>query len=239
MQPQKWQNDLNSFPRQATIQHHSNPSLCPDHWCQRSQSWLVLWRPTRPARTNTKKDVLFIIGDWNAEVGSQVTPGDKRQVWPWSTKWSRAKANQVVSRENAGHIKHPFLTTQAWISPDDQYQNQIDNILCRQRWRSSFQSAKTRPRADCGSYHKLVIAKFKFKLKKVGKTTRLFRYDLNQILYDYTVEVINRFKGLDQIECLKIYGWGFVTLYRRQWAKPSQRKRNAKRQSDCLRRLYK
>ena len=64
--------------------------------------------------------------------------------------------------------------------------------------RSSTQSAKTRPGADCG--YELLIAKFRLKLKKVGKTTRPFRYDLNQILYDYTVEVRNRFKGLDLID---------------------------------------
>ena len=66
-----------------------------------------------------------------------------------------------------------------------------------QRWRRSIQSAKTRPGADCGSDHEILIAKFRFKLKKVGKTTRPFRYDLNQIPYDYTVEVRNRFKALD------------------------------------------
>ena len=68
------------------------------------------------------------------------------------------------------------------------------------RWRSSIQSAKTRPGADCGSDHKLLIVKFRLKLKKVGKTTRPFRYDLNQIPYDYTVEVTNRFQGLDLID---------------------------------------
>ena len=74
------------------------------------------------------------------------------------------------------------------------------NILCSKRWRSSKQSAKTRPGADCGSDHELLIAKFRLKLKKVGKITRLLRYDLNQIPYDYTVEVTNRFKGLDLID---------------------------------------
>ena len=74
------------------------------------------------------------------------------------------------------------------------------NIICSKRWRSSKQSAKTRPGADCGSDHELLIAKFRLKLKKVGKTTRPFRYDLNQITYDYTVEVTNRFKGLDLID---------------------------------------
>ena len=76
-------------------------------------------------------------------------------------------------------------------------------------------------------------------MKKVGKTTRPFRYELNQIPYDYTVEVTNRFKGLDLIECLKNYGQKYVTLYRKQIRKPSPRKRNAKRLNGCLRRPYK
>ena len=86
-----------------------------------------------------------------------------------------------------------------WTSPDGQHRNQIDYILCNQRWRSSIQSAKTRPGADCGSDHELLIAKFRLKLKKVGKTSRPFRYDLNQITYDYTLKVRNRFNGLDLI----------------------------------------
>ena len=86
-----------------------------------------------------------------------------------------------------------------WTSPDGQHRYQIDYILCSHRWRSSIQSAKTRLGADCGSDHELLIAKFRLKLKKVRKTTRLFRYDLNQIPYDYTVEVY-RFKGLDLID---------------------------------------
>ena len=77
-------------------------------------------------------------------------------------------------------------------------------------------SMKIRPGADCGSVHELLIAKFRLKLKKVGKTTRPFRFDLNQILYNYTVEVGNRFKGLDLIECLKNYGQRFVIFYGRQ-----------------------
>ena len=76
--------------------------------------------------------------------------------------------------------------------------------------------SKKRLGADCGSDHELLIAKFRLKLKKVGKTTRLFRYDLNQIPYEYTVKVTNIFKGLDLIECLKKYGLRFVTLYKRQ-----------------------
>ena len=83
-----------------------------------------------------------------------------------------------------------------WPSPDSQYRNQTDHVLCSQRWRSSIQSAKTRPGADCGSDLELLMVKFRLKLKKVGKTTRPFRYDLNKIPSDYTVEVRNRFKGL-------------------------------------------
>ena len=85
----------------------------------------------------------------------------------------------------------------------------------QQRWRSSIQPAKTRPGADSGSDDELLIAKFRLKLKKVGKITIPFRYDLNQTPYNFTVKVTNRFKGLDLIECLKNYGWKFMTLYRR------------------------
>ena len=100
-------------------------------------------------------------------------------------------------------------------------------------WTSSIQSAKTRPGADCGSDHEFLIAKLRFKLKKVGKTTRPFRYDVNQIPYDYTVKVRNKFKGLDLIDkCLMNYGMRFVTLYRRQGSRSSLWKRNAKKQND-------
>ena len=109
-----------------------------------------------------------------------------------------------------------------WTSPDGQYGNQIDYTLCSQRWRSSIQSAKIGLGADCGSYHEIPTVKFRLKLKKAGKTTRPFRYDLNQIPCDYTVEVRNRFKGLDLIECLKNYGQRFVTLYRRQGSRHPQ-----------------
>ena len=119
-----------------------------------------------------------------------------RQAWTWSTKWSRAKPNRVLPREWAGHSKHPLPATQ-WTSLDGQYQNQIDKILCNRRHRRSIESAKTRQGVDCGSDHELLITKFRLKLKKVGKTTRPLRYDLNQIPNNYTVEVTNRFKGLD------------------------------------------
>ena len=74
-----------------------------------------------------------------------------------------------------------------WTSPDGQHRNQTDYILCSQRRRSSIQSEKTRPGANCGSDHELLIVKFRLKLQNVGKTIRPFRYDLNQIPYDYTL----------------------------------------------------
>ena len=102
-----------------------------------------------------------------------------------------------------------------------------------------YTGSKNKSGADCGPDHELLIAKFRLKLKKVGKTTRPLRYNLNKIPYVYTVEVRNRFKGLDLIECLMNYGRRFMTLYTRQGSRPFPRKRNAKRQNGCLRRPYK
>ena len=120
-------------------------------------------------------DVLFIIGGWNAKVGSRETPGV-------TGKFGLGIQNESGQRliefwqENALVIANTLLQQQktrlyTWISPDSQHQNQTDYILCSQRWRSSIQSAKTRPGADRGSDHELLIAKFRLKLKKVGKTT--------------------------------------------------------------------
>ena len=103
-----------------------------------------------------------------------------------------------------------------------------------------YQSAKTRPGADCGSDHEPLIAKFRLKLKKVGKTTRPFRYDLNQIPRDYTVELRNRFKGLDLIERVPDELWTEVhDIVQETGIKTSPWKRNAQRQNGCLRRPYK
>ena len=203
MQSQKQQNDLCSFLRQ-TIQYHSIPSLCHDWQCWRSWSWMVLWRPTRPSRTNTQKRCPFHYRGLKCKSRKLRNTWSNRQIWPWSTEWSREKDNRVLPRECTGHSKHPLPTTQektlcmditrrSTLKPDWLYS-------FSQRWRSSLQSEKTRLGADCGSDHEFLIAKFILKLKKVGKTTRSFRYDLNQIPYDYTVEVRNRFKGLDLID---------------------------------------
>ena len=128
-----------------------------------------------------------------------------------------------------------------WTSPDGQYRNHFDYILCSQRRRSSIQSAKTRPGADCGQDHELLIAKFRLKLKKVGKTTRPFRYDLNQILYDYTVEVTNRPKKLDLIDRVSEELWMEVRdIVQVAVIKTIPKKeKNVKKQNGCLRRPYK
>ena len=159
---------------------------------------MVLWRPTNSSRTNTPY-VPFIIRDWNEEVGSQEIPGV-------TTKFSLGVQNEAGHRliefcqENTPVIANTLFQQHkrrlyTWTSPDGQYWKQIDYILCNQRWKSSIPSARTRQGADCGSDHELLIAKSRLKLKKVGKTTRPFRYDLNKIPYAYTVEVRNRFKG--------------------------------------------
>ena len=162
----------------------------------------------RPSRTNTPKDVLFIIGDWNVKVGSQETPGVTGTL---GLELQNEAGQRLIEfcQENtlitANILLHNTRDDSTQTAPDDQYRNQIDYILCSQKWRSSIQSAKIRLGADCGSDHELLIAKFRLKLKKVGKTTRAFRYDLNQIPYNYTVEVRNRFKGLDLIGYLINY----------------------------------
>ena len=150
-----------------------------------------------------KEDVLFIIGDWNAKVGSQEIPGITGKLC-LGVQNEAGHRLTVFGQENAWVIANTLFQQHKRrlymkISPDGQYRNLIDYILCSQRWRSSIQSIKTRPGADCGSDHEIFIAKFRLKLKKGGKTNRPFRYDLNQIPYEYTLEVTNRFKGLDLV----------------------------------------
>ena len=140
----------------------------------------------------------------NAKVGSQEIPGviGKFSLGVQNEAGLRliefCQENALVTANSLFQQHKRKLYT--WTSLDGQHQNQIDYILCSQRWRSSIQSTKPRPETDCGSDHELFIAKFRLKLKKAGKTSKPFRYDLNQIPYDYTVEVINRLKGLDLID---------------------------------------
>ena len=99
------------FPGQI-IHYHSNPSLCPNPWWQRSWSRPVLWRSTRPSRTNPKKKMSFSSRGLECKSRKSRDPWGNRQVWPWSTKWSRANANRVLPREHSGHSKHRPETRQ-------------------------------------------------------------------------------------------------------------------------------
>ena len=116
-----------------------------------------------------KKDVLFIIGDWNAKVGSEETPG---VIGKFGLGVQNKAGQRLIEfyQENALVIANSLFQQHkrrlyTWTSPDGQHQNQIDYILCSQRRRSSIQSAKARPGADCGSDHELLIAKFRLKFK--------------------------------------------------------------------------
>ena len=144
---------------------------------------MVLWRPQDLLELTAKRDALFIIGDWNAKAGSQVIPGvtGKFDLGVQNEAGQRlikfCQKNTLVTANTLFQEHKRRLST--WTSPDGQHRNQIDYILCSQRWRSSIQAAKTRWGADCGSDHEFLMAKFRLKLKNVWKTTRLFRYDLN------------------------------------------------------------
>ena len=100
------------FISKQTIPYHSNPSICPVQWCWRSWSWTVLWRPIRPYRTNTSERHPFHYGGLECKSRKSRSTWSNRQIWPWSTKWSRAKANRILPREHTGHSKHPLPTTQ-------------------------------------------------------------------------------------------------------------------------------
>ena len=151
---------------------------------------MVLWRPTSPSRTNTPKRCPFHYRGLGCQSRKSRNTWSNGQIWPWSTEWSRAKANRVLPRECTAHSKHPLPTTQEktlhmditrWSTLKSDWLYSL-----QPRWRSSIQAAKTRPGADCGSDHELLIAKFRLKL---GKTTSPFRYDLNQICNSYTLEM--------------------------------------------------
>ena len=130
--------------------------------------------------TPKKKDVLFIIGDWNAKVGSQEIPTVTAKFGlevqnEAGQRLTKICQKKTLVRANT-HCQQHKRRLYTWTSPDGQHRNQIDYVLCSQRWRSSIQSAKIRPGAAYGSDHELLIVKFRLKLKKVGKITRPFRY---------------------------------------------------------------
>ena len=145
------------------------------------------------SRTNTQKRCPFYHRCLECKVGSQETPGVtgkfgfeiQNEAGQRLTEFCQ-ESTLVIANTLFQQHKRQLYT---WTSPDGQHRNQVDYILCSLRWRSFLQSVKTRLAADCGSDHEHLIAKFRLKFKKVGKTTRPFRYDLNQIPYSYTMEM--------------------------------------------------
>ena len=143
-----------------------------------------------------EKDVLFIIGDWNTKVGSQEIAGItgkfgfgvQNEMGQKLAEFCQENALVIANTIFQKHKKWLYI----WTSPNGQYKNQINYILCDWRWRSCLQTLKTRLGADCDSDYQLLISKFRVKLKKEVKTTRPAKYDLNQIPYTYAVEVMNR-----------------------------------------------
>ena len=166
-----------------------------------------------------------------------------RQIWPWNTEWSRTKANRILPRESTGHRKHPLPTTQEktlhmditrWSTPKSEWLYSL-----QPKMEKLYTVSKNKSRSWLWLRSWTPYCQIQTEIQEINKTTRPFRYDLNQIPYDYTVEVRNKFKGLDLIECLMNCGWRFMTLYRRQGSRLSPWKRNAKKQNGCLGRPYK
>ena len=200
MQSQKWQNDLCLFPRQLipypVIQVYALTSNAEEAEVEQSYEDLQdLLELTPP------KDVLFIIGDWNAKVGSQETHGI-------TGKFGLGVQNEAGQRliefcqENALIMANTFFQQHkrrlyTWTSLDGQHRKKTDYILCSQRWRNKN---KTRSWLWLRSW--TPYCQTQTEIEESGETARSFRYDLNQIPYDYTVEVRNRFKGLDLIDRL-------------------------------------
>ena len=172
MQSQKQQNDLCSFPRQ-TIQYHGNPTYAPTSNAEEAEGERFYEGLQDLLELTPKKDVLFIIGDWNSKVGRQETPGvtgkfdlgvqneaGRRQADFWQVN-TVVIANTLFQQCERGCY--------TWTLPDGRYWNQISYVPWSQAWRNSIRSAKARPGADCGSDHQLLIAKFRFKSKTVGE----------------------------------------------------------------------
>ena len=146
---------------------------------------MVLWRPTIPSRTNTPKRCPFHYRGLECKSTKSRNTWSNRQIWPWNTEWSRVKANRVLPRECTGHSKHPLPTTQEktlhmditrWSTPKSDWLYSLQPMM-----EKLYTVNKNKTRS---SDHELLIAKFRLELKKVGKTARPFRYDLNQIPYD-------------------------------------------------------
>ena len=171
---------------------------------------MVLWRPTKPFITNIQKGCPFLYRGLECKSRKSKNTWSNGQICPWSTQWSRTKANRVFPREHTGHSKHPLPTTQEKTLHMD-----ITRwSMAKSDWLYSLQPkveklytvSKNKTESWLWLRSWTSYCQIQIKLKKVGKITRPFRYDLNQIPYAYTVEMRNRFKGLNLIEYLMNYG---------------------------------
>ena len=197
----------------------------------------------KPFRTNTQKIYPFHYRGLECKSRKSRNTWSNRQIWPWSTEWSRTNANRVLLRECTSHSKHPLPTTQEktlhmditrWSTLKSDWLYSL-----QPKMEKLYTVSKNKTGSWLWLWSWIPYCQIQTEITENRKTTRQFRYDVNQISNNYTVEVTSRFKGLDLIECLKNYGSGLVSLYRRQWSRPPPRKRNAKRQDGCLRRPYK
>ena len=181
VQSQKWENDLCSFPRQ-TIQYHSNPSLCPNQYIWRT--WTALQRLTRPFRTNTPKRCPFHYRGLECKSRKSRDTWSNRQVWPWSTKWSRAKANTVLPRECTGHSKHPLpTTTQGKTLHLDNTEIRLIIFFATKDREALYsqQNNKTKQKLELTVAHIISSSlQIQAQIEESKETTSPFRYDLNQ-----------------------------------------------------------
>ena len=199
-------------------------------------------KPTRPYRTNTQKRCPFHHRGLECKSRKSRNTWSNRQIWPWSTEWSRAKANRVLPRERIGHSKHPLPTTQEktlhmditrWPKSDWLYSLQP-------KMEKLYTVSKYKTRSWLWLRPWTPYCQIQTEMKKVGKTTRPFRYDLNQIPYDYTVEVRNRFQGLDLIDRVPDELWNEVhDIVQETGIKTIPMEKKCKKANGCLGRPYK
>ena len=204
---------------------------------------MVLWRPIRPSRMNTKTSCPSHYRGLECKSRKSRDTWSNKQVWPWSTKWSRAKASRVLPREHTGHSQQPLSTTEEmtlhmditrWLIPKSDWlyslQSKLENL---------YRVSKNKTRSWLWNRPWTLCCQIQTKIE-VRKITRAFSFDLNQIPYNYTVEVKNRFKGLDLIDRVPEKLWMEVCdIVQKAVIRPSPRKTNAKRQNGCLRKPYK
>ena len=199
---------------------------------------MVLWRPTRPSRSNTKKSCSLHHRGLECKCRKSRDTRRNRQLWPWGRKWSKAKANRALPREHTGHRKHPLPTTQQMTPHMDitiwSWWSQINYTLFSWRWRSSIESMIKDWELTVAQLTNSLLPNSHLNLRKYRKP--LCHSDMTK-WKPYTVEVMNRLKGLDLIDKLPEKLWTVVSdIVQDVVIKPISRKRNARRQNGCLKR---